>query len=252
MCDACIRAPKIWWLWGKRLTAYICTITGWLQSLLDRCTLNLYLSTTGEQLQVLHLPGACKMESRTWQAFGLFPSSPPQWFFFFFFSVMYFIFLCVLLYIAHVEEINYVMLRCMHLKWSRGISWKLEILILSYRLKEVTISYLYIVFECQRIVHISAIRSLDWEGVWIKMFHFKWTKLFILTIKIDCCQHLTHSPWYVTYLQVKWTRSYIQFPNYSSDMVFHLHVLISALQVHQDTNDMVKSIMAHCTPVLFG
>ena len=35
----------------------------------------------------------------------------------------------------------------------------------------------------------------DWEGVWIKMWHFKWKSDLYWQIKIEYCRHVTHSPW---------------------------------------------------------
>ena len=49
------------------------------------------------------------------------------------------------------------------------------ILLLSYRLKEVTNSYVYIVFELHKIVYISATRYPIEMELWIKMWHLKWT-----------------------------------------------------------------------------
>ena len=35
----------------------------------------------------------------------------------------------------------------------------------------------------------------DWDGVWIKMQHFKWTSDLNKKSKIEYCRHVTHSPW---------------------------------------------------------
>ena len=35
----------------------------------------------------------------------------------------------------------------------------------------------------------------DWDGTWIKMYHFKWTSDLYWKIKIENCRHVTHSPW---------------------------------------------------------
>ena len=103
------------------------------------------------------------------------------------------------------------------------------ILILSYRLKEVTNSYVLHCFWTHRIVHISTTRCLIEMGfiylflsfffnlgdpfnalaliflgaqvwikmywVWIKMWHFIWTRDLYWKNQIEYCWHVTHSPW---------------------------------------------------------
>ena len=55
-----------------------------------------------------------------------------------------------------------------------GLSRMSGILVLSYGLKEVTNSYVFIVLNFEWCSYLHNQLS-DWGGVWIKMQHFKWT-----------------------------------------------------------------------------
>ena len=63
-----------------------------------------------------------------------------------------------------------------YMTWLRGMSRMSGILIFSYRLKEVTNSYVLNYFELHGW-NRSYLRNhvFDWDGVWIKMWHFRWT-----------------------------------------------------------------------------
>ena len=65
------------------------------------------------------------------------------------------------------------------------MSRKSGILILSYRLKEVTNSYVFSLFLNFKECLYPCNQMSDWEGVWIKMQHFKWTRDFCWKSKLN-------------------------------------------------------------------
>ena len=73
--------------------------------------------------------------------------------------------------------------KCKYVAWSRGITWMLLILFLSYRLKERTHSYVLHCFETYGIVFcISATSDCHW--VWIKLcVAFQMDKYFFFSKK---------------------------------------------------------------------
>ena len=67
------------------------------------------------------------------------------------------------------------------------------ILILSYRLKEVTLLF-HIVFEFHRIVHISATGCPIEMGFGSKCSISNGQVIYTEKIKIEYCRHVTYSP----------------------------------------------------------
>ena len=92
----------------------------------------------------------------------------------------------------NLSQLNFLHLECSvflkkklkNVTWSRGMSRMSGILILSYRLKEVTNSYVFTLFLNLKNCSYPANQVSDWDGVWIKMYHFKWTSDLYWKIKI--------------------------------------------------------------------
>ena len=95
--------------------------------------------------------------------------------------------------ILHERETIYDKL--IFVAWSRGMSRMSGILILSYKLREVTNSYVLNCFWTSKNRSHLRNQMSNWDGIWIKIWHFKWTTGLYWKLKIEYCWHVTHSPW---------------------------------------------------------
>ena len=108
-----------------------------------------------------------------------------------------------------------------HRNVTRSREWiKVRNIDLSYRLKRWQILMFYIVFEHQRVVHISATRCPIEMGFRSKCSTLYGHMIYTKEINIECCQHVTHSPWsYHKYL-IRWIKSsLISHPKLKKDVV---------------------------------
>ena len=82
-----------------------------------------------------------------------------------------------------------------YVTWSSGMSRMSGILILSDRLKRGQIlMFLHWLGTSKNCSYLFNHMS-NWDGVWIKMSHFKRTRSLYWKIRFENYRHVTHSPW---------------------------------------------------------